>query len=319
VDSSGAFNLSTSTTSFSAQNIRSAISIDGTSFWAVGSGTGLVFQPLAGSGAGTIVTTDLTNSRAVNIFQGQLYTSSGSGALRMNSVGTGVPTTGPQPTTSLPGLPTATVSNNDFFFADLSPAIAGYDTLYVTDDQSVGAGTVRKYTFDGTTWTATGTAAGNAQYRGLTGRVSGGVVTLLSTRGGNELVSISDATGYNGTMTAAPVSVVTAAVNTGLRGVALAPLATTAAAVSISGRVITSEGRGVRNANVTISGGGLQNPITVRSGRFGQFAFNDIPSGQTYVVTVTARRFSFSSNSQVIEVNDNVADLNFIATDNTDR
>jgi len=230
----------------------------------------------------------------------------------MNSVGTGAPTTGPQTTTSLPGLPTTTVSLNDFFFADLSPAVPGYDTLYVADDQSLAAGTVRKYTSDGTTWTATGTAAGNAQYRGLTGRVSGGVVTLLATRGGNELVTITDATGYNGAMTATPVSVLTAPVNVGFRGTAFAPLATTASAVSISGRVMSGE-RGIRNAQVTISGGDLAGPITVASGSKGQFTFNDIPAGRTYVVSVAARRFQFNNSSMIIEVNDNVSGINFYA------
>lgn len=314
VDSNVNFNLSTTTTSFSAQNIRSAASTDGSSFWAVGSGTGTIYTTLASTGAGTLITSDLTNSRTVNIFGGQLYTSSGSGALRMNTVGTGTPTTGPQPTTALPGIPTATVSFNGFFFTDLSPAVAGNDTLYIADDQSAGAGTIRKYTFDGTTWTATGTIVGNAQYRGLTGFKSGTTVTLFATRAGNELVSVVDPTGYNGVLAATPTSLATAATNTGFRGVALAPLALTAAGVTISGRVVSSDGRGIRNASVSISGGALAEPINVRTGTHGEFSFADIPAGNTYAVTVSARRFTFESATQIISVQDNISEVNFFGS-----
>lgn len=319
VDQNVIFNLSTSTSSFSAQNIRGAASTDGTNLWAVGSGTGVVYTTLGATGAGTTVTSDLTNSRTVNIFNGQLYTSSGSGTLRMNSVGTGTPTTTGQTTTSLPGAPTATVSLNAFFFADLSAGVAGVDTLYVADDQSVGAGTIRKYTFDGTTWAATGVANSLAQYRGLTGTVSGNTVTLYATRGGNELVSLVDSTGYNGTLAATPTLIASAAANTGFRGVVFAPQASTAAGVGISGRVMTADGRGITNAIVTITGNALAAPRTVITGRRGTYMFDDLEPGETYIVTVRSRRFMFSNPSQVISIVDNVTDADFIADGGTSR
>lgn len=319
VDNNAVFNLSTSTSSFSTQNIRSAASTDGTNFWAVGSGTGTVFTTIGATGAGTVVTSDLTNSRTVNIFGGQLYTSSGSGTLRMNSVGSGVPTTSGQVTTSLPGMPTATVSLNSFFMADLSAGVAGLDTLYVADDQSVGAGTIRKFTFDGTSWAATGVANSLAQYRGLTGSVSGGNVTLYATRGGTELVTLVDSTGYNGTLAATPTLLATAGANTGFRGVAFAPQASTAAGVGISGRVTTADGRGITNAVVTITGNTLAEPRTVITGRRGTYMFDDLEPGATYIVTVRSRRFMFSNPSQVISIVDNVTDADFIADGGTSR
>ncbi|MGB2751842.1 MAG: carboxypeptidase-like regulatory domain-containing protein [Pyrinomonadaceae bacterium] len=319
VDQNVIFNLTTSTTSFSAQNIRGAASTDGTNMWAVGSGTGTVFTTLGATGAGTVVTSDLTNSRTVNIFGGQLYTSSGSGTLRMNSVGSGVPTTSGQVTTSLPGMPTATVSLNSFFLADLSAGVAGLDTLYIADDQSVGAGTIRKFTFDGTSWAATGVANSLAQYRGLTGSVSGGNVTIYATRGGTELVSLVDSTGYNGTLAATPTLLATAGTNTGFRGVVLAPQASTAAGVGISGRILTADGRGITNAVVTITGNALAEPRTVITGRRGTYMFDDLEPGETYIVTVRARRFMFSNPSQVISIVDNVTDADFIADGVTTR
>lgn len=317
VDQGTFFDLSTKTTSFSTGNIRSAVSTDGINFWAIGSNTGTVFTTLGSTGAGTIVTTGLVNSRTVNIFGGQLYTSSGSGTLRMNSVGTGTPTTTGQTTTSLPGMPTATVTLNAFFFADLSTAVAGVDTLYVADDQSTTAGTIRKYSLVAGNWTATGTldAAAIAQYRGLTGYVSApGTVTLFSTRGGNELVRVVDNTGYNGTLAATPTSLSTAGANTAYRGVAFAPGRVTAAEVSLSGRILTAEGRGITNARVTISGGSLAEPITIVTGRRGSYTFNELQSGETYVVTVGARRFYFNEASRVYSMNDSVTDADFVAS-----
>jgi len=87
----------------------------------------------------------------------------------------------------------------------------------------------------------------------------------------------------------------------------------TAAGVSLGGRVTTAEGRGVRNATVTISGNVLVQPRVVQTGSFGYFSFDGLQSGQTYVVTVNSRRYTFSTPSRVITLVDNVADANFIA------
>ncbi len=88
-----------------------------------------------------------------------------------------------------------------------------------------------------------------------------------------------------------------------------------AAGVSISGRVLSSEERGIRNAVVTISGGALTQPLTIRSGPNGRFTFDDIPAGETYVITVGARRFQFSNPSRIISVTDNIVGFDFMADD----
>jgi hypothetical protein len=90
-------------------------------------------------------------------------------------------------------------------------------------------------------------------------------------------------------------------------------LQTTAATASISGRVTTADGRAIRNAAVVITGNALDQPITVTTGSFGWFTFEGLPTGETYVVTVNSRRFTFSTPSRVITLVDNVADIDFIA------
>ncbi|HRI03767.1 MAG TPA: DUF2012 domain-containing protein [Pyrinomonadaceae bacterium] len=86
--------------------------------------------------------------------------------------------------------------------------------------------------------------------------------------------------------------------------------AVTASGVAVGGRVLTPEGRGVRGANVTITDDkGVSR--TVSTGVNGTFRFEDVEPGQTYLVNVRSRRFTFSPQS--VQVNDNIADLQFVA------
>jgi len=84
----------------------------------------------------------------------------------------------------------------------------------------------------------------------------------------------------------------------------------TAAGVTVGGRALTAEGRGLRGARVIITDTNGVSRAT-STGAFGRFQFEDVEPGQTYIVTVGSRRFTFSP--QVVQVNDNIADLNFIA------
>jgi hypothetical protein len=90
-------------------------------------------------------------------------------------------------------------------------------------------------------------------------------------------------------------------------------LSSTAANAYISGRVTTAEGRGIRNARVVITGNALPEPRVVTTGSFGYFSFEGLQTGQTYVVTVSSQRYTFSVPSRVISLVDNVVDANFVA------
>ncbi len=87
-------------------------------------------------------------------------------------------------------------------------------------------------------------------------------------------------------------------------------LAPTAASVSISGRVMTAQGRGLRNAFVTLtdSHGVMRQVMT---SIFGTYRFDDVQAGDTYSIGVRSRRFSFQP--QVLNVTDNLSDIDFIA------
>ncbi len=91
-------------------------------------------------------------------------------------------------------------------------------------------------------------------------------------------------------------------------------LAPTAADVSIAGRVLTRGGRGIRNAIVTLTlADGTY--LTTQTGTFGYYHFDNIEAGQTVLVSVSAKRFSFDPNAQIINVNENLANINFQAVD----
>jgi hypothetical protein len=90
-------------------------------------------------------------------------------------------------------------------------------------------------------------------------------------------------------------------------------LQATAAQASISGRVTTAEGAGIRNANVVITGNSLPEARVVTTGSFGYFSFDGLTVGETYVVTVNSQRYTFSVPSRVITLVDNVVDADFTA------
>lgn len=85
-----------------------------------------------------------------------------------------------------------------------------------------------------------------------------------------------------------------------------------AANATIGGRVLDSAGNGIKYASVTLTGGGLSEPIVVETNDFGYYNFADLPAGGSYVVSVQARRYFFSQPSRVINLEDNVTDANFV-------
>ena len=90
--------------------------------------------------------------------------------------------------------------------------------------------------------------------------------------------------------------------------------APTAATVSISGRVTTSSGRGIRNVSITMID--LQGNVRqAQSTAFGYYRFDDIAAGETVTLSAKARRFRFNQSSIVRTTNESVIDANFVSVD----
>ena len=90
------------------------------------------------------------------------------------------------------------------------------------------------------------------------------------------------------------------------------PLVPTAAHVNVSGRVLTSAGIGIRGAMLYLASPDGTTRIATSSS-FGYYTFNDVEVGQSYVVTVTSRRFVFVQPVRIVSVQDELTGLDFTA------
>ncbi|GAB4195800.1 MAG: hypothetical protein OHK0022_12820 [Roseiflexaceae bacterium] len=230
VDTAGTIDTTTRISDgYNTDNIRGAVTNDGTGFWASGNGAtstgGIRYVSFGSSGASTQLSTSVTNTRVPGIFGDQLYLSASSGTFRgVSTVGSGLPTTSGQTITILPGFPTTTgPSSYGFVLFDQNAGVAGLDTAYVADDRGTGAGGgLQKWTFDGSTWSLayTLTSGLTAGLRGLTG-IGGATPVLYATTADtiSKLVTVTD-TGAGAAFT----TLAFAPTNTAFRGVAFAPV-----------------------------------------------------------------------------------------------
>ncbi len=226
----GVPDTSTSLTDFgsgSSLNNRSIVSPDGVQFYA---GTAGGTRYVNGIGSTTSTLINGTNARNVNVFNGQLYVSSGSAGFRgVNEVGDGVPTTTGQTIARLPGLTdTANASAWDFFFAN-------DHTVYIVDDSaSSTVGGLQKWVLSDDTgnWSQAYRIAtdGSASFglRSLAGYVDdNGNAVLFATnnQGTTRLLTMTDPIA-NTTAAAGQVwtGIYTAPTGTQIRGVEFIPI-----------------------------------------------------------------------------------------------
>ena len=176
---------------------------------------------------------------------------------------------------SVTGPSALTIKAVDMTLPGLDPTVSASRYWTITEEGSV----IASLTF----WPHTSDINGN-QANYLRWRSNGGTPVVVG--GGN----IDELTG-----------------NWGL-GAALAP-----ASVSVSGTVTTSTGQPIRNALMTISGASLPSPITTTTGNFGTYAFQNLPTGGVYLVEVSAKRYRFTPNSQLVAADHDVTNVNFTA------
>ena len=85
----------------------------------------------------------------------------------------------------------------------------------------------------------------------------------------------------------------------------------TAAGATIGGRIVSSNGRGIRNVRIMLAGGSLTEPIYATSTSFGYYQFPQVPSGETYVLQVFSKNYIFDSSSMVINLIEDLTETNF--------
>lgn len=89
-------------------------------------------------------------------------------------------------------------------------------------------------------------------------------------------------------------------------------LAPTAAAVPVSGRVVTRNGRGISNVRVKMTNSNGETR-TALSNPFGYYRFADVPAGATYIFSITHKRYTFNQITQVQNISEEIDHLDFVA------
>lgn len=90
-------------------------------------------------------------------------------------------------------------------------------------------------------------------------------------------------------------------------------LAPTAAGATISGRVALTKGRGLANVTLEILGGDLSAPRYARTNSFGYYRFQAVPTGATYVIAASSKRYSFGNSSQIVNLSADSTGVDFFA------
>jgi hypothetical protein len=243
--------------------------------------------------------------------------------------GSGLPMSGVQVTLSgAEDRVTSTNSTGAFTFVNLTPG-ANYnispkrlgtlfdeydhDLINVTGEQTVlFVGTAGSFQISGRVTRPTGDGVGGATLQ-IDGDRQATTVTDVNgdyaftglPADGSFIIVPSD-----GLSSFSPVAALVQPLTSDNSGIDFELSALTAAEVAVSGRVVSSDGRGIRNARVTITGNDGRE-ISTMTGPAGAFRFDAITAGRTYVIGVASRRFQFES--QVVSVSDNISDLTFVA------
>ena len=203
-------------------NIRGAASSDGNDIWVSGAQNGIVHTTV-GSSSYTELNTSDTNFRQVAVVDGQLYASSNKNSLTVASVGTGLPTTGGQTVSNLPGNPDSGGDPYAFALVSLSGGSTP-DTVYVADST---AGKIDKYSLTSGSWKSEGSVS-VSDVTGVTAQVVGGKAVVYATTSGSSstsgtLYTVTDSAGAGSSMSGTVTKLATAGSKEAFRGVAFAP------------------------------------------------------------------------------------------------
>lgn len=87
----------------------------------------------------------------------------------------------------------------------------------------------------------------------------------------------------------------------------------TAAQVSVGGRVTAPDGRGLSKVRVTLEGDGTIEARTVTTSSFGYYSFDNVTAGQSVVLSVSAKRYSFPNPTIIVQADGSVSDANFVS------
>lgn len=92
----------------------------------------------------------------------------------------------------------------------------------------------------------------------------------------------------------------------------------TAAESTIAGRVLDNNGRPISRVMITVTDAAGASR-TVASNNFGYYNLPGLNAGETYTLTAQHKRFLFPDSPRVLNLQDNVNELNFVASPSIER
>jgi len=88
----------------------------------------------------------------------------------------------------------------------------------------------------------------------------------------------------------------------------------TAAPASISGRVTSADGIGLRNVSVTLTDANSGEVRIARTNMFGYYGFIDVQTADLYRITVSSKTYTFDNPTRWFTLTDDLADQDFISS-----
>ena len=242
-------------TGTSGNQTRCATSIDN-NFWYVADQGG-IYTNGATSGS------PANNFRGLKAFGSTLYAGQASGTAANTQVG--IVNAGAF--TGLTGL-TNNSSHQDFYLIQSGSSGTTFDVIYIVSATSNTAGTISKFSLVSGSWTANGSYTTDFGGFGIVAKKSGTGAELFVTTGqgaltANKLLKLTDAAGYNSSIsitTASNVTLYTTSTGTILKGVAFAPAvvtptitgaATASAFTTTYGTASTAQSFSISGSNLT--------------------------------------------------------------------
>ena len=284
---------------FTGNNFRSMIPTGSNTFYATGTGSGTSGGIWYANGSAfTQISTTVTNTRNVEIYNGQLYFSTGSGTPGIYSVGSGLPTATGQ--TSTAQISTGTGSSPYGFVMFDTDGNGAIDRAYIADDRTSAGGGLQKWTFNGTSWTnswsllvnstnqlSATAGSGFAGLRGLSGSFANGVATLYATTNealNNRMISIVDS---GLTTPTSAISLASAGANYVFRGLDLVPDNTPPLVTSIDDGDIDNEVTVGNTLTYTVTFNEAIDVSTVGAGDFDNSGTANVTVGSIAAVSTT--------------------------------
>ncbi|HEX8638078.1 MAG TPA: carboxypeptidase regulatory-like domain-containing protein, partial [Pyrinomonadaceae bacterium] len=91
-------------------------------------------------------------------------------------------------------------------------------------------------------------------------------------------------------------------------------IGSTATTVSLSGRVTTQSGKGIRNVMITMTDSNGNERTTTTTG-FGYYRFENVTTGQSATVSAKAKRYGLIQSSIVRMINEQIDDADFVVVE----